>query len=149
MMPFVSVNFLEEFAAFIESEANLDYVVGENLSVGDFADPIQDFPHLLAAQRNSLAIYDAGGTLTRTSHRTHADRSVRFITRGQYAQDAINNAFRLHGWVENELRHFTLPSFTARHLSTQVQPVLIVKGEDGSALANFVVTFRVINLVIA
>lgn len=146
MNEIVGEGFLEELRDKIAADSGLGYVVGENLTCGDSPDPIQDFPHQLAASRNRLTIYDNGGNLIRSGSRTHSERTVRFVVRGDHPQDAVNRAWRVLQWIENDLRQFSTTSFSARHTDTPILPSVIVKGEDGSALANFAATFYVLNL---
>ncbi len=146
-MTLVAGGFLEVLQDHIAADSGLGFVVGTNFTIGQSPDPIQDFPTILAAARMRLTIYESTGTLTRFSRRIHQERTFRFLHRGDHPQDAVNRAWGLVEWFENDSLHVTLTSFTYRLLRTASLPSIVASSEDGSALADHNMTLLVFNKV--
>ena len=148
-MTLVAGGFLEDFQDHVADNSGLGFVVGTNFTIGQSPDPIQDFPTILAATRMRLTIYESTGTLTRMSRRIHQERTFRFVHRGDHPQDAVNRAWGLVEWFENDNLHVTFPSnsFTYRFLRTATLPTIVASSEDGSALADHNMTLLVLNKV--
>ncbi len=146
-MTLVAGGFLEELQDHVADNSGLGFVSGTNFTIGQSPDPIQDFPTLLTATRMRLTIYESSGTLARFSRRIHQERTLRFLHRGDFPQDAINRAWNLVEWFENESLHASLTSFTYRLLRTATLPTIVASSEDGSALADHNMTLLVFNKV--
>jgi len=140
-------NLAEEFQTYIAANAtglSLRYVVAENFTIGDVLD-MQDLEYL-AGSKIDLTLFDEGGNLVPSGSFVQQVRSFRFVTKGDYGQQAITHAQELLQWLWNT-KTFKTSHFRIWVARVAKLPSLIARYRSGTNLADFVITTFAYNLV--
>jgi len=141
-MALIAVNFAEELQDWIADNYTVETLtVGQNFILGNLLD-LQDIADYLASSV-SLSMYEEGGNIVRTGRRHHQERSIRFVFKGQYGQEAVNKTWQLLQWLEDQ-KTFLSSTFRVWLARIDKLPSVIGADQDGIHLADSVVTFFVL-----
>ena len=134
-------DFLEELQDHIANESDLDLTVSENFTIGNLLD-LQDIDTYLSSEIE-LTMFEEGGGLRRSGRRHHQERTVRFLYKGDYGQQAVNRCLALIEWLSNNSLSFQTSNFREWMARTDKLPSVIAAAQTGTHLADCVVTFLV------
>lgn len=141
-MPVTVLNFAEELqdavAAFTGPDPAL--VVGENFTLGNVLD-VGDLEGVLT-ESVVLTMFEEGFLPIRTGRSVHQERTVRFLYKGSYGQEALNRCLVLWKALEDAL-YITTATYRVIVLRTDKGPGVVGADESGTHLADFIVTFFV------
>lgn len=141
--------FIEAVQDWVASISTLGYTVPSagvtgNITVGNLLD-VDNLDQSLGSEIG-CTLFDEGGTIVRTSRGGRQERTVRFVCKGQYGQQAVNSCWDIHKELESRKR-FSSGIFSAWVARTDKLPTLIAADQGGTHLADFVVTFIVSNRI--
>lgn len=137
-------NLTEEFQDYIAANSGLGYVVGDNFTAENSMD-YTDQARLLNS-KVLLTIFDENGTLIPSGRQTRQEKYWRFVTKGTYANEALDRARALLVWLWNT-KTFDLTTYRVLVAQTLKMPEIVARGESGSHLAEFVLQSLVFNKV--
>jgi hypothetical protein len=137
-------NLTEELQDYIADNSGLGYVVGENFTAENSME-YTDIARVLGS-KVLLTIFDENGTLISSGRQTHQERYWRFVTKGTHANAALDRARELLVWLWNT-KTFDLTTYRVLVAQTLKMPEVVVRGESGSYLAEFVLQTLVFNKV--
>lgn len=146
-MPLIAVNFAEQLQDYIATNSGLGLTVpaagvSGNLTLGNLLN-LDDLGVLLGSEI-VCTIFEEGGNIVRTGRRHRQDRSMRFVFKGVYGQEAVNLCWGLVEFLENQ-RSFTTSTFKVWVARTDKLPSVISADQAGTHLADVVITFFVYN----
>ncbi len=150
-MTVVLTNLAEEIQQYISdnSSLNLNYdpVADDvNFTLGNILN-VTDLDFLLGSNID-LTMFEEGGSVSPTGRREKQERSFRFVYKGNSGQLAINLCWALVEWLWNSARTFQTATFRIWiPRFPDKLPSVIAANQDGSHLADFVVTFFAFTLV--
>lgn len=150
-MTVVLTNLAEEIQQYISdnSSLNLNYdpVADDvNFTLGNILN-VTDLDFLLGSNID-LTMFEEGGSVSPTGRREIQERSFRFVYKGNSGQLAINLCWALVEWLWNSARTFQTTTFRIWiPRFPDKLPSVIAANQDGSHLADFVVTFFAFTLV--
>lgn len=142
-MKLTLAQFAEQLQDHIAANSTLGLTVGENFTLGNLLD-IQDMEGYLAS-KIELTMFEEPGTLSRTGRRFHQERTIRFLYKGDYGQQAINRCHALLEWLQNSALYSNLSSFKAIVARVDKLPSVVAADQSGTHLADCIVTFFVYN----
>jgi hypothetical protein len=117
--------------------ADLDYTVGENFMLENYLD-IQDLDRI-ANSKVLLTLYIEGGTLIRSGSQSCYNPAFRFLTKGSYAQAAMDRGRDLLEWLE-DLKTFRTTHFRVWITGALKLPGVLARSETGSCMSDFIVS---------
>lgn len=127
-------------ANFLDSTTGLPvYTVdgaSANFTLEDYAD-IQDLEKVTTSNRVILTLFYDSGTLTRTGKQAVHYANYRFMAKGTTPTEAMDRCRALLEWLEDE-RTFVTTTFRVWMTQFPKLPSLVMRGENGSYLADFV-----------
>lgn len=138
-MPAVARNFAQELQTEIAA-LDLDpaLVVGSNFTLGNFLNVGDLGGHF--SEEVILAMFEDGFVPQRQGRKPLQERTIRFIYKGSYGQEAVDRCHALWEALEKKL-YFNTATFTTAMLRTDKGASVIGADEAGTYLADFVVTF--------
>lgn len=150
-MTVVLLNLAEEIQEYISSNSTLslnhDSTVGNvNFTLGNILN-VTDLDFLLGSNID-LTMFEEGGTVIPTGRRERQERTFRFIYKGNSGQLAVNLCWQFIQWLWSDARSFKTATFRiwVPRFPDKL-PSVISANQDGSHLADFVVTFFAFTLV--
>jgi hypothetical protein len=140
---YVSLGFIEAFAGHVAT-LDLGYSTTDGtLTIGEEPADVFDLDEIMDA-KSLLTVYDEGDTLTFGARVHRQERTVRVVRKGTYVQEAINAARELQDALVNR-RRFSTPGFTAILRAIASGARLVTRRQDGTALAEVVLSYLVMN----
>ena len=117
------------------------YKVGENYVAGQQPLDMRD-PNGLLLSSVALTQYEEPSSTTKSGRRDHQERIVRFVVKDLNPQAAVERGWQLYQaiWNGGQFDSLRFHAMVARGVKT---PTVFVRGDDGSALADFIFQFLV------
>ena len=137
-------NLSEEIQDYIAANSGLGYIVGTNFTIENVMD-YTDLERLLGS-RILLTMFDEGGELRPSARLTHQERLFRFVVKGTHPNDSMDRARDLLKWLWDK-KFFETATFRVWIAHVLRLPTVIVKGESGSTLSDFLISILVFNKV--
>ncbi len=141
-MPVEFEEFAEQFQSWLAANADFTpaLVVARNFTLGNLLN-IQDI-ELYLGSKILLTMFEEPGTLQGAARRTRQERTFRFLYKGAHGQEAMNHCWRLLKFLHNK-KTFETDDFRAWLARIDKPPGVVAAGEDGTHLADCVVTLNV------
>ena len=140
MANFDPLNCAEEIQDYLAANSGLGLTVGTNFTLGNLLN-VQDLEQL-ATSKIDLTMYEEPGTLVETARKTRQERTFRFVYKGDYGQEAVNRCWSLVSYVQRT-KTFLTATFRVWFSRVEKTPTVIAAGQDGTHLADTVITFNV------
>lgn len=141
-MPVKFEEFAEQFQDWLAAEADFEpsLTVAQNFTLGNLLN-VQDL-ELILGSKILLTLFEEGGNLYGSARRTRQERTFRFVYKGAHGQEAMNYCWRLLRFLHKR-KTFETAEYRAWLARIDKLPGIIAAGQDGTHLADCVVTLNV------